>query len=102
MRTKMKTLHEELEEVVDKHVKNRPETSEEVIEVVRSLCEAFGHPEKAVLMCLIALSHSVKLTAEICKRNDNELAFIEILSDPFIKMIFPYCTRILTCKRFEK
>lgn len=98
----MKKLNEELEEVLDKHIKNRPIVSEEVVDVVIQYITQFGNTKQALFMCLVALGHAIKHTAAICSKHGDETSFLEVISDPHIKLSLPYAKQLLSCKRFKE
>ncbi len=92
--TDFKKMNEELEEIVDKHMKKRCKPSESVIEVVINCATHFGGTEKALAMCLIALGNCIKHIHQ-------EHCVTETISDSVIKMMLPFTNEIMTCKRFE-
>jgi len=93
---------EELEEIIDKHVKNRPKVPAEVVEIVRNCIRHFEHSERALFVALVALGHCMKHSAEFLRKTDNDMETLRIMSDPIIKMIMPFAHQIMTCKRLEQ
>lgn len=98
---KMKSFSEELEDLVDKHIKNKKKTSDDHVNITRDCIAHFGNHEKAVFACLISLGNFLKVISEICEENKDENRFSQILSDPVIKMVLPFIYDIMTCKRFK-
>jgi hypothetical protein len=97
----MKSLNEELEEIIDKHIKNPPKPSDNIRHIVKGCISDFGGAEKAVAINLIAMANLLKHLAELCNKQEDETSFSMILSDPVIKTILPFAYLSLTCKRFE-
>jgi hypothetical protein len=97
----MKSMNEEIEEIVDKHIKNPRIFSDEAIDVVKSCAFEFGGPEQALAASLIALAHSLKHCSQICHDLDDETAFLKVTADPFVKMVMPWAYALLTCKRMK-
>lgn len=97
----MKNLIESLEEVIDRHIKNPPKPSDDVVQITRNCIIHFENSEKAVFACLISLANFIKHTSEICNKLEDENLFLQIMSDPVIKMVLPFANQMLSCRRFK-
>ena len=97
----MKAFVEELEEVVDKHVKSPQIQHDEIVYVIKDFMDQLGCPQAAIAVCLMAIGNLSLKSQRLCKEHGLELEFDTIMGDPVIKLLLPFAYQVMACKRFK-